>query len=190
MIENFNKIINNKSFEEMAMEYKDLLESILAKPNLITRKDDRLCKQEPTINIGDPESLGIVAFENNPLYEDHHFISGYRISKEAFKVFEESGEIGMSPEERKAAIDEYQKKQAQAEREKTTARSFYSSLPEDARIGNQQLREVETIQERLRDDPNYRLTEKEKTMIQRAEKYEQYKNQFYQNNPDIARDEF
>ena len=30
----------------------------------------------------------------------------------------------------------------------------------------------------------------EKNMIKRAEKYEQYKTQYYQNNPDIDRDEF
>jgi hypothetical protein len=123
---------------------------ILSKPNLVIREDGTLNKQEPTINIGDPESLGIVSFENNPLYEDHHFISGYPISEEAFETFKETGNIGSSPEERKAQeINELQRTQAQAEREKTTARSFYSSLPEDARIGNQQLREVETIQERL-----------------------------------------
>ena len=69
-------------------------------------------------------------------------------------------------------------------------RSFYSSLPEEARIGNQQLREVEAIQERLKEDPKSPLTEKEKNMIERAEKYQQYKTQYYQNNPDIDRDEF
>jgi hypothetical protein len=85
----------------------------------------------------------------------------------------ETGEIGLSPEEKKTKIDAFQKKQAQAERERTTARSFYSSLPEDARIGNQQLREVEGIQERLKEDPNSPLTEKEKNLIQRAENYQQ-----------------
>ena len=68
--------------------------------------------------------------------------------------------------------------------------SFYSSLPEDARIGNQQLREVEAIQERLKEDPKSPLTEKERSLIQRAEKYQQYRNKFYQDNPDIDRDEF
>ena len=53
----------------MAIEYKDLLEMIISKPNLVIREYGTLNKQEPTINIGDPESLGIVAFENNPLYE-------------------------------------------------------------------------------------------------------------------------
>ena len=147
-------------------------------------------KQEPTINIGDPESLGIVSFENNPLYEDHHFISGYPISEEAFETFKETGNIGSSPEERAQEINELQRTQAQTEREKKAARSFYSSLPEEARIGNQQLREVEAIQERLREDPKSPLTEKEKNMIERAEKYQQYKTQYYQNNPDIDRDEF
>ena len=68
--------------------------------------------------------------------------------------------------------------------------SFYSSLPEDARIGNQQLREVEAIQERLKKDLKSLLTEKERSLIQRAEKYQQYRNKFYQDNPDIDTDEF
>lgn len=186
-LEDFGISTEGKTVEEMAIEYKDLLEMIVSKPNLVIREYGTLNKQEPTINIGDPESRGIVSFENNPLYEDHHFISGYPISEEAFETFKETGNIGSSPEERAQEINELQRTQAQAEREKTTARSFYSSLPEEARIGNQQLREVETLQEQLKQDPSISLTEKEKNMIQRAEKYQQYKNKFYQ---DIDRDEF
>lgn len=168
-----------KTVEEMAVEYKDLLEMILSKPNLVIREYGTFNKQEPPIHIGDPESHGIVSFENNPSYEDHHFISGYPISEGAFETFKETGNIGSSPEERAQEINELQKTQAQAKRERTTARSFYTSLPEEARIGNQQLREVETLQEQLKSDPSISLTEKEKNMIQRAEKYQQYKNKFY-----------
>jgi hypothetical protein len=185
----FGISIEGKTLEEMALEYKDLVETILSKQGLVVRKDGTLSKQEPTINIGDPESLGIVVFENNSLYEDHHFISSYPISKEAFETFKRTGNIGSSPEEKAQEMNESQRTQAQAEREKKAARSFYSSLPEDARIGNQQLREVEAIQERLREDPNSPLTEKEKNLLQRAENYEHHKNQFYQNNPDIDRDD-
>ena len=71
-----------------------------------------------------------------------------------------------------------------------TLRSFYSSLPEDARIGNLQLREVEAIQKQLQEDPTFPLTEKEKNLMKRAEKYQQYKTQYDQNNADIDRDEF
>jgi hypothetical protein len=151
-------------------------------------KTVRLNKQEPTINIGDPKSRGIVSFENNPLYEDHHFISGYPISEEAFETFKETGNIGSSPEERgKKSMNYKELKRKQKEKKQLHARFIVAS--EDARIGNQQLREVEALQEQLR-RILISLTEKEKTMIQRAEKYQQYKNQFYQNNPDIDRDEF
>ena len=188
-LEDFGISTEGKTVEEMAIEYKDLLEILVSKPNLVIREDGTLNKQELTINIGDPDSLGIVSFENNPLYEDHHFISGYPISEEAFEAFKETGNIGISKEERDQEINELQKIKAQAEREKTTARLFYINLPEDARIGNQQLREVETLQEQFKQDPSISLTEKEKNMIQRAEKYQQYKNEFYQNNPDIDRDD-
>jgi hypothetical protein len=136
-LEDFGISTEVKTVEEMAIEYKDLLEILVSKPNLVIREDGTLNKQEPTINIGDPESLGIVSFENNPLYEDHHFISGYPISEEAFEAFKQTGNIGISQEERAQEINELQRTKAQAEREKTTARSFYSNLPEDARIGNQ-----------------------------------------------------
>jgi hypothetical protein len=52
------------------------------------------------------------------------------------------------------------------------------------------LREVETIQKKLKEDPKFPLTEKERSLIQRADKYKQYRNKFYQDNPDIDRDEF
>jgi hypothetical protein len=42
----------------MAIEYKDLLEMIVSKPNLVIREYGTLNKQEPTINIGDPEIAG------------------------------------------------------------------------------------------------------------------------------------
>jgi len=178
-----------KTVEEMSMEYKDVAEMLLSKPKLVIHEEGTLNKQEPTINIGDPESLGIVSFENNPLYDKHHFISCYIVSQKAFDDFVETGEIGISPEERKMKIDAFQKKQAQAEREKENAHSFYSSLPQDARIGNKQLGEAEALKQKLKEDPKFQLTEKEKNMIQRAEKYQQSKNQYYQNNPDIDKDE-
>lgn len=132
-LEDFGISTEGKTVEEMAIEYKNLLEIIVSKPNLVIREDGTLNKQKPTVNIGDPESREIISFENNPLYEDHHFITGYPISEEAFEVFKETANIGLSPAERKSKIDTFQKKQA--EREKTTARSFYINLPEDARMG-------------------------------------------------------
>jgi len=72
-LEDFGISTEGKTVEEMAIEYKDLLEMIVSKPNLVIREYGTLNKQEPTINIGEPELRGIVSFENNPLYEDHHF---------------------------------------------------------------------------------------------------------------------
>ncbi len=60
----------------MVNKYKESIEAMLAKPNGIHKKGT-FNKQEPTINIGDPETNGIVAFENNLLYDKYHFISNY-----------------------------------------------------------------------------------------------------------------
>lgn len=184
-LKDYGIVIEGKTVEEMAMEYKNLVEVILSKSNLVIHENGKLNKQESTINIGDSESLGIIAFENNPLYKNHHFITSYPISEKRFEIFKKTGNIGNSPEERAQEINELQRERAQAEREKTTADSFYNSLPKDARIGNQQLREVKTIQELLKEDPNFSLTENQKDLVRRAKKYEQHKKEFYQNNPDI-----
>ena len=172
-----------KSLEEMASEYKNLVETILGKQDLVTREDGTLNKQEPTINIGDPETFGIVVFEKNPLYDNHHFITSYPVSKEAFEYFEETGNIGLSPEEREAEINELQRLQAKAEREKEkeNARSFYSSLPEDARISNEQLREVEDLKTELEVDPNFELTDNQEKLLKRAENYQRHKTEFEKN---------
>jgi hypothetical protein len=180
-----------KTIEEMAAEYHDCIENLLQHPNLIVRKDGTLSKQEPTINIGDRKSRKIVSFENNPLYDKNHFISSYEITPEAFDDFEATGNIGLSPAEKKIKTDKLQKKLAQMQKEAANTNSFRSSLSEDARMSNSQLREVEMLQEQLKIDSNFQLTDKDKSLIQRAEKYKHHKNQFNQNNPDpdIARDE-
>lgn len=67
-LEDFGICTEGKTIEEMAIEYKDLLENLVSKPNLIIREDGTLNKQEPIINIGEPELLGTISFENNPLY--------------------------------------------------------------------------------------------------------------------------
>jgi len=61
-LSDFGISIEGKSLEEMAIEYKNLVETLLEKPDLVLRKDGTLNKQEPTINIQDPETLAIVAF--------------------------------------------------------------------------------------------------------------------------------
>lgn len=63
----------------------------------------------------------------------------------AFDNFEQTGNIGKSPEEKFDEINKFQQARAQAEKEKTTADSFYKSLPKDVRIAKKQLREVKII---------------------------------------------
>jgi hypothetical protein len=123
----FGDSYEGKSLEEMAIEYKDLVETILGKSDLVMRKDGTLNKQEPTINMEDPEILRIVTFENNPLYDKHRFITSYPISEEAFETYEKTGNIGRSPSERAQEIDELQRTQALLEREASNARSFLKS---------------------------------------------------------------
>jgi len=190
-LKDFGISTEGKTVEEMAMEYKDLVESLLSRSNLVIRENGTLNQQEPTINIGDRKSRKIVSFENNPLYDKNHFISSYGITPEAFDDFEATGNIGLSPADKKVKTDELQKQKYKREREQETASLLYSQLPNDAKISDSQLREVEMLQEQLKTDSNFKLTDKEKSLIQRAEKYKHHKNYLNQNNPDpdIARDE-
>jgi len=183
----FGVSTEGKTIEEMAAEYHDCIENLLQQPNLIVRKDGTLSKQEPTINIGDRKSRKIVSFENNPLYDKNHFISSYGITPEAFDDFEATGNIGLSPAEKKVKTDESQKKKYKREQE--NASSFYSKLPNDAKISDSKLREVEMLQEQLKTDSNFQLTDKEKSLIERAERYQQYKQEFSKNNSKIFDDE-
>ena len=51
----FGISIDGQTIQEMAMEYKDFVENLLSKTNLVIRQDGTLNWQEPTINFGDPE---------------------------------------------------------------------------------------------------------------------------------------
>ena len=185
----YNISIEGKTKTQQGLVYFHEVEEMLKTPNLIVREDGIMNQQEPAIICFDPDSKLFASFENNPLYEDHHFISSYEIDDDAVKEFIMTGNIGENPQMRKAKIDQDQKLKAAQERMRENANSFYQTLPQDARIGNKQLREAEALKHKLKEDPKFQLTEKEKTMIQRAEKYQQYKNQYYQKNPEIDKDE-
>jgi hypothetical protein len=45
------------------------------------------------------------------------------------------------------------------------------------------------LQEQLKTDSNFQLTDKEKSLIERAERYQQSKQEFSKNNPKIFDDE-
>lgn len=189
-LKDFGISTEDKSQEKMAFEYRNFVEEMLQKPNLVVHRNGTLNKQESTISIGDPESRGIVVFENNSLYDDiYHFITCYPPSPEGFEEFKTTGNLGLSPEERAAETDRLQMLEAQRQREEASPHSLHNNLPEDARMSNKQLREVESLNHRLGEDPNFELTEKETKLMQRAQKYERHKNEFDQNNSNIANDE-
>ena len=124
--------------KEQGLTYKDVTEDLLQTPNLVIREDGTMNHQEPAIIFLDPD-LGLFAsFENNPLYEDHHFITSYKIEEQAVNEFIRTSNIGESPETRKARIDQDQRLRATQERTRENKQSFYQILPEDARIGNKQ----------------------------------------------------
>ena len=99
-IPDFGFPVDGKTSEQIAFKYKDVIEQVLLKPNLVIHETGTFNKLESTINMGDPETLAIVGFERNPLYKNYHFISSYPLSEKAFASFVETGNIGISLEER------------------------------------------------------------------------------------------
>ena len=189
LTEDYNISIEGKTKKEQGLAYLHEVEEMLKTPNLIVREDGMMNQQEPAIICFDPDSKFFASFENNPLYENNHFISSYEIDDNAVTEFFTTGNIGESRETRKAKIDQDQRLKAAQERRRDNEKSFYQTLPEDARIGNKQLREAEALNQKLKEDPKFQLTDNDKNLIQRAEKHQQHKLDFDKNNPHISEDE-
>jgi hypothetical protein len=51
------------------------------------------------------------------------------------------------------------------------------------------LREAEALNQKLKEDPKFQLTDNDKNLIQREEIYQQHKLDFDKNNPHISEDE-
>jgi hypothetical protein len=122
----------NFTINRYQIKYKAMMENTLAKQNLVVRPNGRFNGQEPTINIEDPETLVIIDFERNSLYKKYCLISGYIISEDGLKNFEQTGNIDISHQKSEV----FKKKEGQAKIEVRTSPSFYNRLPEQARIGN------------------------------------------------------
>lgn len=157
--------------------YFHCIEELLKKPGLIDYPNKTLNKQESVYIIGDPESKIIVAFEKSVLSDEYHFISAYEIDDEPFKTFTETGNLGLHPVERRKLIDELHKNQTKAES------LFHSHLPNDSKISYGQLRDVERLREAFSNNPDFRhnLTNKDKNLLLRAQKYEYYKEEYWKN---------
>jgi hypothetical protein len=121
------------------------IENLLQTPNLIGPKYGTMNKQEPAIIFLEPDLRLVVAFENNPLYDKHHFISSYQISEPAVKEFIRTDNIGQSREMRIAKLDQNRKLKAAQEEIRKNEKLFYQSLPADARMSSKQLHEVENF---------------------------------------------
>lgn len=183
-----NFSIEEKTSAEMAFGYRDAIErtkGLCQKkngPDFVHKPNGTLNKQEKAEIFGDPKTRRIVAFEKNALYENFRFISGYSISQDAFDDFVITGNVGMNPAERIAEKNKTQQEIQQQARELSNSRLFSSSLPEDARIENKQLREAELIRQKMDMGQDFLLSEKEQSLLERAEKYKQYKSEFEKKN--------
>jgi hypothetical protein len=94
---------------EQGLSYKALIEDLLQTPDLIVQEHGTMNHQESATIFLDPDSTLFASFENNPLYENHHFITSYKIHKDAVNEFIKTGNIGESPETREAKIDQDQR---------------------------------------------------------------------------------
>ena len=181
-LEEFGILDNYKNDTQRGLVYKDALETILSKSNLIINKSANFTQNENTTIFGDPESNIVVVFENDDLQKSHFFISGYKVKTFNFNKFNETGQLGTSKEEKLQYIARSKEKKIQIQKEKMNSRLFYDQLPLNARISKKQLNEVEQITKQLKTDKNIRLTKSQKKLIERAKYYKKSKAQFDSNN--------
>ena len=92
--------VEGKSIVKRIDEYRKQIENVLQKSNIYIAYNGTLSNTEPTINVDDPETRIIIAFEANPMYENFHFISSYKLSQEAFDEFVKTDNIDLSREQK------------------------------------------------------------------------------------------
>jgi hypothetical protein len=118
-LKDFGISIHGKTPLEVAVEYKNFVDNLAAKPSLLHYPNGTFNKQESVDIRGDLETFSIIGFENNPLYEAKYFISGYPVSKAKYTEYVETGNVGMSRgEERASYKNGLQKDLAAKERER------------------------------------------------------------------------
>lgn len=161
------------------------MKKLFEKPDLMINRKGTLNKQEKVEIMLDSKSKRFVAFENKPFYNEKCFISSYEIDAVSVDQFAKTGNIGLHTEKRKLLKDADQKLKAKKERIEANKKSYYSTLPADARISNRQFRDVQMIRDKLKDDPNFVLTDQQKSLLERAQKHEAHKKEFYKNNPHL-----
>jgi hypothetical protein len=102
-LKDFGISIHGKTPLEVAVEYKNFVDNLAAKPSLLHYPNGTFNKQESVDIRGDLETFSIIGFENNPLYEAKYFISGYPVSKAKYTEYVETGNVGMSRGEERAS---------------------------------------------------------------------------------------
>ena len=55
-------------------------------------------------------------------------------------------------------------------------------MPNDAKISDNQLKDATKINNRIENDPGVKLNKKEKNLLKRVDRYDNYKEQFYKEN--------
>ena len=119
------------------------------------------------------------------MYQGYHIVSSYNITEDAFNLFFKTENIGLSPEEKLKKLNKIknkvQKIKTQAETNKKRANALYRDLPDDAQISNKGLRAYEILQEQLKQDPSTSITKKEQQLIERVNRYNDFKDKFDKN---------
>jgi len=86
--------------QEMAKIYMNEIENLLKKDNLIIHENGTLNQKDRAFIAGDPDSRIAVAFEDHPAYGDKFFVSSYGLTNEEFNTYNDTGNVGLSAQER------------------------------------------------------------------------------------------
>ena len=139
------------------------VEHVLAKPGLVRFDDGTINYQEPAILFG----FGT----DSPAFDTD---SSYTLQEDSYDEFLETHNLGLHPDQRKQCMYQQELIETKQKQKRAEDSLFYSTLPEDARVSNKQLREAKEIKFKLQRDPEYQLTKQQTDLLTRVNKHEQY----------------
>jgi hypothetical protein len=125
-------------------------------------------------------------FERKPDSNEHCYISGYRLANNTYKEFKETLNIGMSKVERQIYRNEKHKVQSKIERSENIANRAWNTFPANSRLGDQEYKKAEDIQNAKIANPTLELTEKQQKLLERKARFDKCMDEFLKNNSKIS----
>lgn len=181
--------MEGKTKEQLAIEYEKTIDNWILTASKLDIRQGSLNQQERALIVGERATGFMAAFEDNPNYPGvYNFITAYKAQEKAYNEFLETGNFGLSAEEKAAKTNLQQQIVAAHEKAISDQGRFFKSLQElcpEGLMSHDQVRKAEEIYGKLDAGVPTALTKKESKLLTRYDKREQHKVEFCENHPDI-----